>query len=231
MIPSNLLITKDDILNKDKGIYSFINPFSHYHYISNKSMYESFDGVMGDGALFCYIAGLLKKIKVERVSFDFTSIADEIFKRCESGNVSLYVVGSDDESVRSFCNVISNNYAIKDVSFRSGYFESDKEYNSFLKSIADKDPDVIICGMGALKQERFLLDVRNLGWNKLGFTCGGFIHQTASSNELAYYPEFIDKFGLRFFYRMYDEPKLIFRYFKYYPIFLCRTLRSVFFKG
>ena len=38
----------------------------------------------------------------------------------------------------------------------------------------------------------------------IGFTCGGFIHQTAN-NEIEYYPLWIDRMNLRFVYRMYKE--------------------------
>ena len=48
-----------------------------------------------------------------------------------------------------------------------------------------------------------------------GMTCGGFLHQTA--NNIKYYPNWIDRFNLRGFYRMYDEPYLIKRYFVWYP--------------
>lgn len=33
--------------------------------------------------------------------------------------------------------------------------------------------------MGILAQENFLLKVKQAGFEGIGFTCGGFIHQTA----------------------------------------------------
>ena len=56
-------------------------------------------------------------------------------------------------------------------------------------------------------------------WQGIGYTCGGFLHQTA--NHIQYYPHWINRLGLRAFYRIYDEPKLFKRYFIDYPFAIC----------
>ena len=40
----------------------------------------------------------------------------------------------------------------------------------------------------------------------IGFTCGGFLHQTAQ--RMNYYPDWINKYNLRAFYRLYKEKGL-----------------------
>ena len=80
--------------------------------------------------------------------------------------------------------------------------------------------------MGTPLQEKFLIDLKKNGWSGIGFTCGGFLHQT--SNNIIYYPNWIDKFSLRAFYRMYDEPKLIKRYFLIYPLAILLFLYDLF---
>lgn len=72
------------------------------------------------------------------------------------------------------------------------------------KNITEINPDFLIVGMGALMQERFLIKAKLSGFQGIGFTCGGFIHQT-SKNEIEYYPIWADKLNLRFVYRMYKE--------------------------
>jgi N-acetylglucosaminyldiphosphoundecaprenol N-acetyl-beta-D-mannosaminyltransferase len=67
--------------------------------------------------------------------------------------------------------------------------------------------------MGVVRQERFLLAARNAGFRGVGFTCGGFIHQTAR-DEIDYYPAWINRWNLRFLYRMYREPHTRMRYLK-----------------
>ena len=83
--------------------------------------------------------------------------------------------------------------------------------------IKNLNPDIVICGMGTPLQEHFLADLQKLGWGGIGYTCGGFLHQTA--RDIQYYPEWIDKYNIRWIYRIYDEPKLFKRYFWEYPKF------------
>ena len=64
--------------------------------------------------------------------------------------------------------------------------------------------------MGAGKQEKFLLKLVNLGWGGLGFTSGGFFHQSAKRYN--YYHAWIDQLNLRWLYRILNEPKLLWRY-------------------
>ena len=94
-----------------------------------------------------------------------------------------------------------------------------KERDCFLNELVDLNPDAVVVGMGAILQEQLLSDLYVKGWRGLGFTCGGYIHQTAMSG-VNYYPDFIDKYNLRWLYRMIKEPKLIYRYLVSYPQFL-----------
>lgn len=55
--------------------------------------------------------------------------------------------------------------------------------------------------------------VKNAGYHGIGFTCGEFIHQLAM-NKINYYPAWINKYNLRFLYRMYKEPHTRKRYLK-----------------
>ena len=77
--------------------------------------------------------------------------------------------------------------------------------------IVELNPDFLIVGMGALMQEKFLLKVKKMGYQGIGFTCGGFVHQTAM-NRMHYYPNWVDKMNLRFVYRMYKEKHTRTRY-------------------
>ena len=79
--------------------------------------------------------------------------------------------------------------------------------------------------MGTPKQEEFLLDLSQAGWKGTGYTCGGFLHQTAQN--IKYYPKWIDLFNLRAIYRIYDEPRLIKRYMLEYPIALIYILSDL----
>lgn len=60
--------------------------------------------------------------------------------------------------------------------------------------------------MGSPLQEQFALDLKKSGYNGVVFTCGGFLHQTARG--IKYYPEWVNKYNLRAFYRLFHEKGL-----------------------
>ena len=86
-------------------------------------------------------------------------------------------------------------------------------------------PSIVVVGMGTPRQEQFLVDLKEAGYNGTGYTCGGFFHQTAG--KMDYYPNWADKFHLRWLYRIIDEPKLFKRYTVDYSWFLVVFLYDV----
>lgn len=201
------------------GLYTFLNPFSYTQARLAKSLFSQFDRVMLDGQLAVWYFKLLGFGSFERQSFDFSSIAGQIFSSCELEGKSIYLIGAKESEISDAANNIANHYPkLKFAGFRNGYFINNNDREITIKNIIKINPDVIVVGMGTPIQEQFLVDLRDAGWIGLGFTCGGFLHQTARS--IKYYPTWINKLHLRWLFRMKNEPKLIKRYLKYYPLFL-----------
>ena len=195
-----------DNLFMDKGkIYTFLNPVSYLMALDRKDLFGQFDGIFADGSILVAALRLLYGITVKRRSFDMTSMAPELFRFAENNGKMLYIVASKQEQVEKAVEIFKERYPkLKFMGCRNGYFVSEQEMDAEAKHITQVNPDFLIVGMGALMQERFLLKVRNAGFQGIGFTCGGFIHQTAN-NEIEYYPLWIDRMNLRFVYRMYKE--------------------------
>jgi N-acetylglucosaminyldiphosphoundecaprenol N-acetyl-beta-D-mannosaminyltransferase len=63
--------------------------------------------------------------------------------------------------------------------------------------------------MGIGRQEQFLLHAASSGWTGWGFTCGGYLDQLAGGID--YYPRWVDQANLRFLYRLYREPRRLWR--------------------
>ena len=218
------LLKKLKIHNKEvrfksdsRGIHTFVNSYSYLVLRKHQKIISQFDGIHCDGTLMMWFSRFFLNQKIKRVSFDMTSIAPETFKYAIEYNKSIYFLGSTSFHINGFVKVILENYPdLNIVGFRNGYIKAD-ERHEVLESIKELDPHIVIIGMGTPLQDKFLSDLKQEGWNGLGFTCGGFIHQT--SNGLNYYPKFINKYNLRWLYRLYDEPKLIKRFLKAYLIF------------
>lgn len=197
--------------NKGKA-YTYLNPVSYLTALDNKELFSQLDGIFADGGLLVKAIKMVYGKQVTRRSFDMTSMAPELFAYVAKHGKAIYIVASKQEQVEKAVEIFRERYPkVKFAGYRNGYFASESEMDVEAKYIAKLNPDFLIVGMGALMQEKFLLKVKNAGYQGVGFTCGGFIHQT-SKNEIDYYPAWVDKTNLRFVYRMWKEPHTRKRY-------------------
>lgn len=200
----------------NRDITTFLNPYSYLIARKNKDLFKNFN-IKIDGILLVK-ALKISGINLKRESFDMTSLAPIIFNEAINYKKSIFLVGTTQENLEKSVKNIKNNFkGINIIGFRNGYFKSN-ERELFLNELKKINPDIVVCGMGSILQENFLLDLKNLGWKGVGYTCGGFLHQ--SSEFLFYYPKWIDKCNLRWLYRLYKEPDTRRRFLIYYPKFL-----------
>ena len=219
----------DAVFLKKGQIFSFINPVSYLDAVKNKDLFEQFDGIFADGSLLVTAIKVVYGKSVTRRSFDMTSVAPELLEYAHKNNKSIYIVASKQEQVDRASEIFCKRFpGIRIVGRRNGYFTDEQEQNAEARHIVDVDPDFVIVGMGAIKQEKFLLKVKNAGFRGIGFTCGGFIHQTAK-DQIDYYPAWIDRMNIRFLYRMWKEPHTRKRYFVAGLIFPARFVWEKFF--
>ena len=197
--------------NKGKT-YTYLNPVSYLTALDNKELFSQLDGIFADGGLLVKAIKMVYGKQVTRRSFDMTSMAPELFSYAEENGKTIYIVASKQEQVEKAMEIFRERYPkVKFAGYRNGYFASESEMDVEAKYIAKLNPDFLIVGMGALMQEKFLLKVKDASYQGVGFTCGGFIHQT-SKNEIDYYPAWVDRTNLRFVYRMWKEPHTRKRY-------------------
>ena len=213
---TNILSTEKHSVNEIfeiRGrVYTFLNPVSYLTALDNKELFGQMDGIFADGGLLVKAIKMVYGKQVTRRSFDMTSMAPELFAYAAEHGKTVYIVASRQEQVEKAVEIFRERYPkVTFAGYRNGYFASEEEMDEEAKHICEVNPDFLIVGMGALMQEKFLLKVKNAGYQGIGFTCGGFIHQT-SKNEIDYYPAWVDKTNLRFVYRMWKEPHTRKRY-------------------
>lgn len=218
----------DEVFTERGRIYTFLNPVSYLSALEHKPLFEGFDGIFADGSILVAAIRLIYGKRVTRRSFDMTSLAPKLLSYAETHNKSIYIVASRQEQVEKAVGIFMERYPkLSVVGYRNGYFASEAEMEKEAERIAALNPDFLIVGMGIVMQERFLLKVHENGYQGIGFTCGGFIHQTAK-NEIDYYPAWADKLNLRFVYRMYKEKHTRKRYlqaaFLFPARFICERL-------
>lgn len=214
----------DEVFTERGRIYTFLNPVSYLSALEHKPLFEGFDGIFADGSILVAAIRLIYGKRVTRRSFDMTSLAPELLSYAETHDKSVYIVASRQEQVEKAVGIFKKRYPKLSVAgYRNGYFASEKEQELEAQHIAEVSPDFLIVGMGALMQERFLLKVKDAGFGGIGFTCGGFIHQTAK-DEIDYYPGWVDRMNLRFLYRMYKEKHTRKRYLQAALLFPARFI-------
>lgn len=198
---------------EQKGmIYSFLNPVSYLDALKHQELFAQFDGIFADGSILVAAIRMVYGGKVTRRSCDMTSIGKQLLEISSQTGKSLYCVASKQEEIEMAMKMWKEKFPNANiVGYRNGYFANEKEMDDEIEHIVELNPDYLVVGMGAIKQEEFLLKAKKAGFQGIGFTCGGFIHQTAHC-ETDYYPVWIDWLNLRFLYRMYKEPHTRRRY-------------------
>lgn len=193
-------------------IYTFLNPVSYLTALKEKSLFEKFDGIFADGSGLVYAILALYFHKVTRRSFDMVGIAPMLFSYADDMKKTVYFIGSNEQEIEKAVNIFHAHYPNMNIAgFRNGFFNSEEEIEAEIQKVVDVQPDFLIVSMGIKKQEEMLVRMRDAGFNGVGFTCGGFIRQT-SMNKIDYYPAWVDRWNLRFVYRMIKEKHTRSRY-------------------
>jgi N-acetylglucosaminyldiphosphoundecaprenol N-acetyl-beta-D-mannosaminyltransferase len=219
-----------DFLKEKRRIYTFLNPVSYLDALLHQDMFAQFDGIFADGSLLVKAIRLLYGKHITRRSFDMTSLAPRVLEYARTNKKSIYIVASKQEQVEGAVSIFQRNYLeVNIVGYRNGCFADEKERDMEAKHIVALNPDFLIVGMKTIIQEEFLLKVKGAGYQGIGFTCGGFIHQTAKNGN-DFYPAWVDRMNLRFLYRMWREPHTRKRYLVAGIVFPARFIWERFFE-
>lgn len=201
---------------KSSLIVTFLNPFSYNIYRNKCELFSEFS-LCADGTLLVKYYNLLYKGCINRVSFDFSSIAPVVLRHCEVKQKKVAFIGGAREQIDSAMFNIKKMYPALDVCYSShGYISGAEQV--IINELKVCKPDIIIVGMGTPLQEEFLLACKkNLDF-EFGFTCGGFISQTAVRAD--FYHPIVKKLGLRWLQRAYESQHVRKRLVRDYPKFL-----------
>ncbi|WP_199482316.1 WecB/TagA/CpsF family glycosyltransferase [Vibrio owensii] len=205
-------------MKNESKLISFVNPFSFYEMKENPELTNQFDGFFSDGGLLCKMHNLFNKEKIDRVSFDYSSVADDFLKFCESEKLKFSIVGATSDELSKAINVFKEKYPNLVFGYcHDGYFKED-EFIKIIESV--EDSDVVIVAMGAPLQEITAAKIHKKNNHKLVITCGGFITQTSIKDD--YYHPLIKKFGLRWLQRIVMHKHVRDKVLKKYPSFVIR---------
>jgi len=204
---------------------TFVNPLAcalskqHADYVG---LLENIDVVACDGIGMIKAARACGLTDIRREAFDFTSQADPVFAWAAKYAKSVGFVGGKQGVAEKAASVIAQKYpGFLNAGCYSGYAQDPEQAR---KHFTENQTDLVVCGMGAPLQERFLIQLVSTGWQGVGVTCGGFLDQTTKG--AAYFPDWVDRLNIRFLYRLVKEPRRLWRrYLVEYQVFMGRYWR------
>lgn len=121
---------------------------------------------------------------------------------------AFYLVGAKQYVIEDTVSKLKKDFpGICIVGYRNGYMDNDEE-DELIEDIAEKGPDVVYVAMGSPKQE-FLMQRMQQKHKALYVGLGGSFD--IYSGEKARAPILLRKMGLEWSYRLFKEPKRIFR--------------------
>lgn len=210
----------------EKGtVISYINVFNYLQFRKNTKLVNSIDKFTLDGVLLLIIVRILYNKKLKRLSPDFSSYFTELFDLCEKNNKKFFFIGASNNEMLLFKKLIKKKHPkLTVLGYNDGYFKESEE-DELINKIIYLKPDILLIGLGTPKQEVVSIKIKKQGYKGTIYTCGAFISQTANKG-IQYYPKFINKLHLRWFYRLITEKGLLKRYFFYYPYSVILILKD-----
>ena len=121
-------------------------------------------------------------------------------------NTTVYLLGAKEGVAQKAKKNIEKKYKnIKVVGYHNGYFNDDKP---IVQEITAKKPNVLLVGLGAPRQEKWLYKNKNLP-TKISIGIGGAIDVMAGTVKRA--PKPFIALNLEWLYRLITDPKRILR--------------------
>ena len=209
---------------------TFMNPYSYLLLRRSPEVLEQLTAVYCDAITSARLSSLCLGKTIPRISFDYGSLAKTFFTQLDKYKVPMYFFGSDPDALERSYQVFTQSYPnLKVVGKQHGYY-AESEYISILQQIVASGAKFVVIGLGTPKQDQAAVDLvrlaRTEGKHIHCFTCGGFL--TQSADKLQYYPEWINRFHLRWLWRVLHERHVLGRLLKEYPKFFGKFIKDLY---
>lgn len=120
---------------------------------------------------------------------------------------SVYLLGGKPGIAEEAAIKLTEKYGgLRIAGARDGYFGTDEEEN-IINEINASNADILLAALGAPKQEKFIYKNRSALKVRIAMGVGGSFDVIAGKVKRA--PEFYQKAGLEWFYRLMKEPRRI----------------------
>jgi exopolysaccharide biosynthesis WecB/TagA/CpsF family protein len=159
----------------------------------------------------------------QRVSFDIPDISGRFFKTVAERHAGLMLIGGEPAIEDRMAMALRHHLPdLKIVGNAHGF----GDFTPKIEAVLQKVPDVVLVSMPSPRQETFMMALCAAGYKGLVVGCGDFFeHYLKPGNSI--YPAWVQKYHLRFAYRLYQNPGREWRvYLLDYPLFFIKAIRT-----
>lgn len=176
-----------------------------------KEVYKNADLILTDGMPLIWIS----KIKTTPIK-EKVSGSDLFPKVCELAakkSYKMFLLGAAEGVAAKAAKNLKERFnelnIVGTYSPSYGFEKKEDEIEKIIKMINEVKPDILAVGLGAPKQEKFIYKYNNRLNVPVSLAIGASIDFEAGNIERA--PKFMQKCGLEWFYRLFKEPKRMFK--------------------
>lgn len=202
------------------------NPEVLYSGLKDKRLFKFYNDensvIIPDGIGTVIASKILKNPVKEKIPG--IEVMEEIIKKCEKENKSIYLVGAKEEILKEcIINMLSKYPRLKIAGSHNGYFDLNN-CGDLILDIQDKRPYALFVAMGCPRQEIFIQKYSKALPCCVYMGVGGSFDVFAGKVDRA--PRWMINLGLEWLYRVAKEPFRIKR-LMVIPKFLIRVIKSV----
>lgn len=201
-----LSIIADAIDNKKPIHHVVVNAAKMVNAQKDPELRESIihcDIINADGQAVVWASKILKQPLPERVAG--IDLMEELVKLSAKKKYTIYFLGAKENVVKTVVDKYSETYGNQIIAgYRNGYFSKEEEIE-IAQEISDKKPDILFVAITSPKKEIFLNTYKDL--IKVPFIMGVGGSFDVVSGLVKRAPKWMQKSGLEWLYRVYQEPK------------------------
>lgn len=148
--------------------------------------------------------------------------ARKLVEIANENDFKIAFLGAKEEVIQKTCENFKKQYTNLNIVYsRNGYFTNDSE---IIEEIAQKEPQIILVGLGSPKQEEFITKLKSKLQGCVLIGVGGSFD--VFSGIVKESPMIFRKLGLEWLYRTICDPKRFKRIFPTLPLFLIKCIIS-----
>lgn len=176
-----------------------------------KNVYKDADLILTDGMPLIWISKFKDTPIKEKVSG--SDLFPKVCELAAQKGYSIFLLGAADGVAAKAAKNLQGKYKNLKISGtyspKYGFEKDEEEIEKIISIIKLAKPDILAVGLGAPKQEKFIYQFRDKMGVPVSLAIGASIDFEAGNINRA--PKLMQNLGLEWFYRLYKEPKRLFK--------------------